>query len=29
MRDAISKNPDLSQTETFIAWACGEGKEIL
>lgn len=29
MRDAIQKDKTLSNTETFITWACGEGKEIL
>lgn len=29
MRDAVGKNSELAQTDTFISWACGEGKEIL
>jgi len=29
IKDAITRNKELTQTEVFIKWACSEGKEIL
>ena len=29
MRDAVMRSSELAQTEAFVRWACGEGKEIL